>query len=87
MPGCRSDASGVYARFLPAATYTLKAVGETASGVPLYGTATEVVVAVGHTVVVDIVVTERPDLLEELSGPQPENPPWPWAPPEPPAIS
>jgi len=44
---------------LPAATYTIKAHGRTASDVPLFGEATGVVVTVGHTVIVDITVTER----------------------------
>jgi hypothetical protein len=55
----KTAADGSYRLGLPAATYTIKAHGRTAAGVPLYGEATGVVVTVGHTVIVDITVSER----------------------------
>jgi hypothetical protein len=55
----KTGADGSYRLGLPAATYTIKAYGRTASDVPLFGEATGVVVTVGHTVIVDITVTER----------------------------
>lgn len=61
----RSNAHGRYRLGLPAATYRIAAYGQAASGVPLHGEATGVVLAVGHTVIVDIVVTERTDLAGE----------------------
>jgi hypothetical protein len=67
-----SDANGFYRwPLLPPATYTMKANGLTAEGTPLYGEATGVVLVSGHTLIVDIVVTERPDLLAERGEPQP----------------
>jgi hypothetical protein len=57
----KTGADGSYRLGLPAATYTIKAHGSTAANAPLYGEATGVVVTVGHTVIVDITVTERED--------------------------
>ena len=54
-------ADGSYKLGLPAATYTIKAHGRTASDVLLFGEASGVVVTVGHTVIVDITVTELQD--------------------------
>jgi len=55
----KTGADGSYRLGLPAATYTIKAYGLTVSDAPLFGEATGVVVTVGHTVIVDITVTER----------------------------
>jgi len=55
----KTGADGSYRLGLPPSTYTIKAYGCTASDVPLSGEATGVVVTVGHTVIVDITVTER----------------------------
>lgn len=55
-----TNAEGRYHFGLPLATYTMLARCQTASGTSLYGEVPDVVITAGHTVVVDITVTERP---------------------------
>jgi hypothetical protein len=55
----RTTADGYYELGLPAATYTMKANGRTASGTSVYGETPGVEVTVGRTVTTDITVTDR----------------------------
>jgi hypothetical protein len=56
-----TDADGSYYIHLPAATYTIKVNGTSASGTSLRAQVAGIVVAGGSETVIDITVSEGPD--------------------------
>lgn len=57
--GYQTQQDGSYL-LLPTETYTIRVFADSASGTPLYGEVTGVVVMAGEETLADIVVSERP---------------------------
>jgi hypothetical protein len=55
-----TNSDGSYRLHLPLGTYTIGALTDSASGGPLYGEVTDVVVTAHHETLASIVVTEHP---------------------------